>query len=597
MGNSQVSHKQITQASLNNVRPHNKDDKSRLMNQMLVKVMRKLDNQTYLNPDDSDKDFIPKTIELDYDQSSKYGKENYESTQQLYSLSDSQMASPEKQHTQNSEASSRGDIDSGKGFKTPQPFGGPGNNNYGKENKHLNSTSNKPEPPTGMRSKNAENSGGQVNKFFVSQNKITAVRPVSSSLSNTKGLVNTSAGSGIIKSMVNVKSPNNGGLLKPPSVKNGLVNPTQYTRSGSSGNLMPGNMLSPSNIKDEMEAPNLADNLKKLPPKKKLYINCSFEKKMFALPSEVIFTVLTFVLDDYMNLALVSPLWYYKVNEVFDATLVSIDNSFIKSYMSILAFKRSFFSLKPFKISDKRGIRMDRNIIAEPLNCLVGKTVVVSYDYELKHKKGVRYRATYRFDVVRKGKRNIWIYKEECKHNYDETKLALIQPIMPVCVQDSIKFAINFYNLYGFLNLNSIKWLDPILEATPQIPLEIDFYDLPNFNKNRICEVEEIHHEWVPYKYFEKKEKVELDVFKPQLTLKETKCAGVDIITMKSFYTATDTGKVPRSLQKLGLELEIINNNDDMITEVRRNGLYIDLDCTLQLRVGDRLIFYLSKGE
>ena len=47
----------------------------------------------------------------------------------------------------------------------------------------------------------------------------------------------------------------------------------------------------------------------------------------------------------------------------------------------------------------------------------------------------------------------------------------------------------------------------------------------------------------------------------------------------------------------MGLNIEIFDSNQDITTEVKRNGLCIDLDCSLQLRVKDRLIFYLSKGE
>jgi hypothetical protein len=35
------------------------------------------------------------------------------------------------------------------------------------------------------------------------------------------------------------------------------------------------------------------------------------------------------------------------------------------------------------------------------------------YNYELANKKGTQYKAAYKFDVVQKGSRTIWIYKEE----------------------------------------------------------------------------------------------------------------------------------------------------------------------------------------
>lgn len=40
--------------------------------------------------------------------------------------------------------------------------------------------------------------------------------------------------------------------------------------------------------------------------------------------------------------------------------------------------------------------------------------------YEMTHKRGVTYKAIYKFDVVKRGKRNIWIYKEESPVIYIE---------------------------------------------------------------------------------------------------------------------------------------------------------------------------------
>ena len=114
---------------------------------------------------------------------------------------------------------------------------------------------------------------------------------------------------------------------------------------------------------------------------------------------------------------------------------------------------------------------------------------------------------------------------------------------MPICIGDNIKFSINFYNLYGYLNLSTLKWQDPIIDYTPNIPIEIDFNGIGMMNKNRICEVEEMCPEWIPHKYFDKKDDIDVTEFQPQLTVKEINYAGVDIITMKTIYIATSSGK------------------------------------------------------
>lgn len=72
--------------------------------------------------------------------------------------------------------------------------------------------------------------------------------------------------------------------------------------------------------------------------KKRLVIDCNLEKKIFCLPESVLFLLLTYLLNDYPKLIQVSSVWYYKINEIFDDHMVTIDNSFIKKYMNILAF-------------------------------------------------------------------------------------------------------------------------------------------------------------------------------------------------------------------------------------------------------------------
>lgn len=134
------------------------------------------------------------------------------------------------------------------------------------------------------------------------------------------------------------------------------------------------NILSPSNIQEEEEGANLRDDLTKQVPKRKFLLNCDFQKALFELPKNALFSVLTFLIDDYRSLILVSPLWYFKVNESLDEYLMVLDNQFIKNHMKILTFHRSFSSFHPFKFGKKTGFRLDRNFVAEPLHSLVGKS-------------------------------------------------------------------------------------------------------------------------------------------------------------------------------------------------------------------------------
>jgi len=61
---------------------------------------------------------------------------------------------------------------------------------------------------------------------------------------------------------------------------------------------------------------------------------------------------------------------------------------------------------------------------------------------------------------------------------------------------------------------------------------------IEKYDKERICEIEEIYSDWVLFEYFHNINKKRIDLFSPYLILKEVFCAGVDIITSKHVYVA-----------------------------------------------------------
>ena len=108
--------------------------------------------------------------------------------------------------------------------------------------------------------------------------------------------------------------------------------------------------------------------------KKEIEINCNFEENFFSLPTDVLFLILSFLIDEYSKLELISPVWYLKMNEVFEETFLPVDNDFIKKNIKILSLKKAFFSFAQQTTSQNQiGYRMDRNIIAEVLPCVQGK--------------------------------------------------------------------------------------------------------------------------------------------------------------------------------------------------------------------------------
>ena len=117
-----------------------------------------------------------------------------------------------------------------------------------------------------------------------------------------------------------------------------------------------------------------------------------------------------------------------------------------------------------------------------------------------------------------------------------------MQPIVPIQVGDNIKLAINFYNLSGLMNISSIQWRTIKFSEIPEIQIHLNPNDIASYDKNRLCEVEELYTDWKLFEYFQKPEKVRIDEFRPQLQLVETRCAGVDIVTSKLIFRASEEG-------------------------------------------------------
>lgn len=324
--------------------PPTRQKKSPALTKMLMRTVRKIEEENYFATKDAS--FAPKYIYFDGsldDAFSQQEKPEFDKTQPLYSLREATM---QTEQTANLKTELT-EVNAKVPRRTPiNERGQP--KSMTKENKAMNSTRSKGSArmdtggqhgyinaPKGIDTKN--------NKFFLSQNKINLTK--------------------------NTKKPQtkSGQFPLRDRNSNSLAGVSQQTKNNSN-NIQ--SLLSPSNIpEDDNETGGV---MEKLPPKKRLLINCELEKKLFSLPQKLQFEIFSFLIDEYVNMILISPVWYYKVNEIYESHLLTLDNTFIKTYMDVLAFKRSYFSIAPYRFSNKVGFRMDRNIVAEVQPLLTG---------------------------------------------------------------------------------------------------------------------------------------------------------------------------------------------------------------------------------
>ena len=61
--------------------------------------------------------------------------------------------------------------------------------------------------------------------------------------------------------------------------------------------------------------------------------------------------------------------------------------------------------------SGEKGLRVDRVIKCEPFDTVLNKSIKIAFTYKFFGEEDY-YRAEYRFDIVKKGPRVVWIHKD-----------------------------------------------------------------------------------------------------------------------------------------------------------------------------------------
>lgn len=66
----------------------------------------------------------------------------------------------------------------------------------------------------------------------------------------------------------------------------------------------------------------------------------------------------------------------------------------------------------------------------------------------------------------------------------------------------------------------------------------------------------------------------------------ETRCAGIGVTLSKMLFICENVGVVP-NMKQLGINIRVVDNNEVSLNEVKRCGLVIDRNCTLEMKLGD----------
>lgn len=124
--------------------------------------------------------------------------------------------------------------------------------------------------------------------------------------------------------------------------------------------------------------------------------------------------------------------------------------------------------------------------------------------------------------------------------------------------------------------------------------------EIVDFDLSRFCELEIIKSKWITLKgnltdYDLILNKVSL-LFEPLFSVDNVYYDDIGYLIIKICLTAIKKGQL-QSFFELGVHIEVLEEYETICNEVKKNCLLYDRKNELQLRIGDKLTFYLSKNK
>ena len=209
----------------------------------------------------------------------------------------------------------------------------------------------------------------------------------------------------------------------------------------------------------------------------------------------------------------------------------------------------------------------------------------------------------YTFDLYPNGYKfpNIYINKEsqQLPDQNNEEKLVYIQPILPFKFND--KGIINF-EIYSsknnFINPISIK----VIMKRFDLKNYINELNMNNYNNLRVCEYEDISAHWKSIEneknpnIFGDLEKNIKERFEPNFFVESISYINIGFFLYKIILEAKKPGIIDRKKfgNDLGINLVIKRKYENVENEIKKNNLIIERRQIYELRVGDKIVIYVS---
>lgn len=325
----------------------------------------------------------------------------------------------------------------------------------------------------------------------------------------------------------------------------------------------------------------------------------------------------------------------YEINSIYHSCKLAHDN--IKNYLKTNIYKyilvpfTEIFNNK-FKIENSNILfKFEKNNFNVVL--IIKGKIILNSSYEnntielsncfsfLNHQQiGANnnskiFRNIYRFDYKYKeySKQLWWVLKEKTYFNYDEVNRAYAMPIIPFKYGDTFEISISLVSYCGIINFGDFKWkkirnfkmtnIDYLNYNNLAIKKEKD-KQLCDFDLSRFCEMEIIKTKWINYAKFpniwgSNEIKNEIGNFCNKLmgffTIEKIEFDDVGFYIFKIYAKAVYMGTINEN--DIGIGVDIKGNKEPCDNEIRKNGLIYDIGRGIEIRLGDKIVFYLTMNK
>ena len=228
---------------------------------------------------------------------------------------------------------------------------------------------------------------------------------------------------------------------------------------------------------------------------------------------------------------------------------------------------------------------------------IIPNNITLIYIYknvtQIDKNKKERYVDYYSFDIFEENPENfpsIYMLREFTQFNLDNLQKPYIQPILPFKVYDQalLNFQI-FSPQKHFVDPKEIR----IKIKKNKIPNKLD----PNIQNPRICEYENVCYHWKNLSFLKEKNEVMIQlesIFNSNFKIIRVLYDDIGYLVFKVFLKAFKSGEIDNK-DEIGIKFIIRQRDDIVLNEIKKNDLLFEQRNDFELRVGDTIIFYLTK--